>query len=146
MRVTFFVLVGTSMFRFVQRHTQEARAPWVIALAVVLAVLYAFGPSVAVKATHPAHGRAPWPAARARAVRAAPHRRGRAPGVGAGRTGSCALAPGVVPAHHAGRPQGCSYETQFVSTGRRATHVRVVLARAGAIWQIGPGRTAKVGS
>ncbi|MGW5396811.1 histidine kinase [Streptomyces sp. NPDC003952] len=63
MRVTFFVLVGTSMVRFVQRHTQEARAPWVIALAVVLAVLYAFGPSLAVKATPAGRGRTPWPPA-----------------------------------------------------------------------------------
>ncbi|MET9856327.1 sensor histidine kinase [Streptomyces sp. NPDC006450] len=62
MRVTFFVLIGTSMLRFVQRHTQEARAPWVIALAVVLAALYLLGPSLAVKA-HPAHGRGPRPAA-----------------------------------------------------------------------------------
>lgn len=62
MRVTFFVLVGTSMLRFVQRHTEEARAPWVIALAVVLAALYLLGPSRAVKAP-PAHGRVPWPPA-----------------------------------------------------------------------------------
>ncbi|MFD5141746.1 sensor histidine kinase [Streptomyces sp. NPDC058401] len=63
MRVTFFVLVGTSMVRFVQRHTQEARAPWVIALAVVLAVLYAFGPSLAAREADPGRGRAPWPPA-----------------------------------------------------------------------------------
>ncbi|MDD9379392.1 sensor histidine kinase [Streptomyces sp. ZAF1911] len=62
MRVTFFVLIGTSMARFVQRHTQEARAPWVIALAVVLAVLYLLGPATEVK-EHPARGRAPWPPA-----------------------------------------------------------------------------------
>lgn len=62
MRVTFFVLVGTSMVRFVQRHTQEARTPWVIALTVVLAVLYTFGPAVAAKG-YPAGGRATWPPA-----------------------------------------------------------------------------------
>ncbi|MFD7256735.1 sensor histidine kinase [Streptomyces sp. NPDC059874] len=62
MRVTFFVLVGTSMLRFVQRHTQEARAPWVIALAVALAVLYTLGPAMAAK-TYPTHGRTPWPPA-----------------------------------------------------------------------------------
>lgn len=62
MRVTFFVLVGTSMVRFVQRHTQEARAPWVIALAVVLAVLYLLGPVTEVKAD-PGRGGMPWPPA-----------------------------------------------------------------------------------
>ncbi|MFZ3494193.1 sensor histidine kinase [Streptomyces sp. 5.8] len=61
MRVTFFVLVGTSMVRFVQRHTQEARAPWVIALAVVLAVLYLLGPATEVKP--PGRGGRPWPPA-----------------------------------------------------------------------------------
>lgn len=62
MRVTFFVLVGTSMVRFVQRHTQEARAPWVIALAVVLAVLYLLGPATEAKAP-PGRGGRPWPPA-----------------------------------------------------------------------------------
>ncbi|WP_223736841.1 sensor histidine kinase [Streptomyces purpurogeneiscleroticus] len=41
--VTFFVLLGSSMARFIQRHGGEAHAPWVIALAVVLAVLYVAG-------------------------------------------------------------------------------------------------------
>ncbi|MGW6704915.1 histidine kinase [Streptomyces sp. NPDC054956] len=62
MRVTFFVLVSTSMVRFVQRHTQEARAPWVIVLAIVLAALYLLGPTPAAR-TQPARGRAPWPPA-----------------------------------------------------------------------------------
>ena len=44
MHVTFLVLLASSMARYVHRHEDEARAPWVIALAVVLAVLYAAGP------------------------------------------------------------------------------------------------------
>ncbi|WP_327309221.1 sensor histidine kinase [Streptomyces sp. NBC_01298] len=63
MRVTFFVLIGTSMIRFVQRHTQEVRAPWVIALAVLLAVLYVLGGPSTAAGTPPPRGRVPRPAA-----------------------------------------------------------------------------------
>lgn len=62
-RVTFFVLIGTSMIRFVQRHTEEARAPWVIALAVLLAVLYVLGGPSGAASAPPALGRVPRPAA-----------------------------------------------------------------------------------
>ncbi|CAM5289822.1 two-component sensor histidine kinase [Streptomyces avidinii] len=41
MRVMFFVLLGTSLARFVQRHDEQFRLPWVVTLAVVLTVLYA---------------------------------------------------------------------------------------------------------
>ncbi|MEU5315791.1 sensor histidine kinase [Streptomyces sp. NPDC021056] len=44
MHVTFLVLLASSMARYVHRHEDEARAPWVIALAVVLAALYVVGP------------------------------------------------------------------------------------------------------
>lgn len=50
MHVTFFVLLATALVRFIQRHTEEPRAPWVIALTVVLAVLYAIGPAAATEA------------------------------------------------------------------------------------------------
>ncbi|CCK29896.1 integral membrane sensor signal transduction histidine kinase [Streptomyces davaonensis JCM 4913] len=43
MHATFFLLLGTSMARYIQRHGGEPRAPWVIALAVVLGVLYVMG-------------------------------------------------------------------------------------------------------
>ncbi len=43
MHATFFLLLGTSMARYIQRHGGEPRAPWVIALAGVLAVLYVMG-------------------------------------------------------------------------------------------------------
>lgn len=43
MHVTFFVLLAASMARFVQRHGGEARVWPVVALAVLLAVLYAAG-------------------------------------------------------------------------------------------------------
>ncbi|MGV9451231.1 sensor histidine kinase [Streptomyces sp. NPDC003635] len=43
MHATFFLLLGTSMARYLQRHGGEPGAPWVIALAAVLAVLYVMG-------------------------------------------------------------------------------------------------------
>ncbi|MGW7518470.1 sensor histidine kinase [Streptomyces sp. NPDC054796] len=63
MHVTFFLLLGSSMARFVQRHGGEVRAPWVVALAVVLVVLYAAGPSRGTPAVPPLPpgGRVPWP-------------------------------------------------------------------------------------
>ncbi|WP_461018104.1 sensor histidine kinase [Streptomyces daliensis] len=66
MHVTFFLLLGSSMARFVQRHGGEVRAPWVIALAVVLVVLYAAGPSRGAPAVPPLPpgGRVPWPPVR----------------------------------------------------------------------------------
>ncbi|MER7395327.1 sensor histidine kinase [Streptomyces sp. NPDC000151] len=81
MHVTFFLLLGASMARFIQRHGGEAPAPWVIApwviaLAVVLAALYVAGLYVTgLYVTGPGRGapaipqlppgaRAPWPPAR----------------------------------------------------------------------------------
>ncbi|MGW0913361.1 sensor histidine kinase [Streptomyces sp. NPDC002784] len=43
MHATFLLLLGTAMARYLQRHGDEPRAPWVIALAAVLAVLYVMG-------------------------------------------------------------------------------------------------------
>jgi signal transduction histidine kinase len=44
MHATFFLLLGTSMARYLQRHGDEPRAPWVvIALTAVLAGLYVMG-------------------------------------------------------------------------------------------------------
>ncbi|MGW5640965.1 histidine kinase, partial [Streptomyces sp. NPDC003832] len=43
MHATFFVLLATAVIRYVQRHGGEPRAPWVLALAVVLAALYVAG-------------------------------------------------------------------------------------------------------
>ncbi|MFF8598438.1 sensor histidine kinase [Streptomyces sp. NPDC015232] len=36
----FFLLLGSSLTRFLMRHTDDGRAPWVVALAVLLAALY----------------------------------------------------------------------------------------------------------
>ncbi|MEU9732108.1 sensor histidine kinase [Streptomyces sp. NPDC048002] len=43
LHATFLVLLATAMARYLQRHGGEPRAPWVIALAAVLAVLYVLG-------------------------------------------------------------------------------------------------------
>lgn len=41
MHTTFFLLLATSLARFLLRHPGGARVPWIIALAAVLALLYA---------------------------------------------------------------------------------------------------------
>ncbi|WP_069886907.1 sensor histidine kinase [Streptomyces luteocolor] len=41
MHATFYLLLATSLARFLLRHPGGARVPWIIALSVVLAVLYA---------------------------------------------------------------------------------------------------------
>ncbi|MFF5971215.1 sensor histidine kinase [Streptomyces sp. NPDC012769] len=38
--MSFFLMLGSSLARFLMRHTAEGIAPWVVALAVALAVLY----------------------------------------------------------------------------------------------------------
>ncbi|MEU3400271.1 sensor histidine kinase [Streptomyces filamentosus] len=43
----FFLLLGSSLTRFLMRHTGEGIAPWVVSLAAVLAVLYVAEPAVA---------------------------------------------------------------------------------------------------
>ncbi|MGW6007332.1 sensor histidine kinase [Streptomyces sp. NPDC055210] len=66
MHVVFFVLLATSLTRFVQRHAEEPRAPWVIGLAVVLAILYAIDTVLtdeAPRGPSPSHGRGSWPPA-----------------------------------------------------------------------------------
>ncbi|MFD6292750.1 histidine kinase [Streptomyces sp. NPDC060205] len=67
MHVVFFVLLATSLTRFVQRHAEEPRAPWVIGLAVVLAVLYAIDTALttaeAPRGAVPSRGPGSWPPA-----------------------------------------------------------------------------------
>ncbi len=64
MHVVCYVLLATCLARYVQRHAAEPRAPWVVALAVLLAVLYAVGAIPAAGGTSPApRGRDTWPPA-----------------------------------------------------------------------------------
>ncbi|MET7746428.1 sensor histidine kinase [Streptomyces sp. NPDC005385] len=49
MHVAFFLLLGGALARFLLRHPGEARTPWIIALSVVLAVLYALPAAGAVR-------------------------------------------------------------------------------------------------
>ncbi|WP_419992952.1 sensor histidine kinase [Streptomyces boninensis] len=44
MQLTYVLLLGSAMIRFLHRHSGENRAPWVIALAIALTVVYFFGP------------------------------------------------------------------------------------------------------
>ncbi|MET8689763.1 sensor histidine kinase [Streptomyces sp. NPDC004732] len=44
MHATFYLLLATSLARFLLRHPGGARVPWIIALSAVLAVLYAVPP------------------------------------------------------------------------------------------------------
>ncbi|MEU0784130.1 sensor histidine kinase [Streptomyces sp. NPDC006173] len=69
MHVAFFLLLGGALARFLLRHPGESRTPWIIALSVVLAVLYAVpsagavrghaGPSVGEAARDRTGGRLP---------------------------------------------------------------------------------------
>ncbi len=45
MHAAFLLLLAASLFRFLLRHPGEARTPWIIALSIVLALLYALPPS-----------------------------------------------------------------------------------------------------
>lgn len=63
MHVVFFVLLATSLTRFVQRHAAEPRAPWVIGLAVVLAVLYAIDTVLTGGTPSSPRGGNTWPSA-----------------------------------------------------------------------------------
>ncbi|WP_415937419.1 sensor histidine kinase [Streptomyces sp. 039-1] len=49
MHVAFFLLLGGALARFLLRHPGETRTPWIIALSVVLAVLYAVPSAGAVR-------------------------------------------------------------------------------------------------
>lgn len=44
MHAAFYLLLATSLARFLLRHPGGARVPWIIALSVVLAILYAIAP------------------------------------------------------------------------------------------------------
>ncbi|MEU2660581.1 sensor histidine kinase [Streptomyces sp. NPDC007325] len=46
LHVGFFLLLGSSLTRFLMRHTGEGIAPWVVGLAAVLAVLYVAEPAL----------------------------------------------------------------------------------------------------
>jgi signal transduction histidine kinase len=61
MTVAFFVLLGSSMIRFIQRHGEEVRSPYVITLALVLAVLYLLGPRRGSVPDLPPGAPVPWP-------------------------------------------------------------------------------------
>ncbi|MEU3791760.1 sensor histidine kinase [Streptomyces fructofermentans] len=62
MHVVFYVLLATCLVRFLQRHAEEPRAPWVIALTLVLALLYAIG-GVPNARPRPERVRDTWPPA-----------------------------------------------------------------------------------
>ncbi|MEU2509879.1 sensor histidine kinase [Streptomyces sp. NPDC007863] len=47
LHVGFFLLLGSSLTRFLMRHTGEGIAPWVVTLAALLAVLYVAEPALA---------------------------------------------------------------------------------------------------
>ncbi|MFF1507292.1 sensor histidine kinase [Streptomyces sp. NPDC058326] len=51
LHVGFFLLLGSSLTRFLMRHTGDGTAPWVITLAAVLAVLYVAEPALATDRT-----------------------------------------------------------------------------------------------
>ncbi|MFF2504972.1 sensor histidine kinase [Streptomyces sp. NPDC058067] len=51
MHGAFFLLLGSSLARFLIRHNNEERVPWIIALSVVLAVLYVLGPGRGLRPT-----------------------------------------------------------------------------------------------
>ncbi|WP_326843967.1 sensor histidine kinase [Streptomyces sp. NBC_01558] len=59
MHVAFFLLLGGALARFLLRHPGETRTPWIIALSVVLAVLYAVPSAGAVRRHAGLSGREP---------------------------------------------------------------------------------------
>ncbi|MCY0927448.1 sensor histidine kinase [Streptomyces sp. H27-H1] len=58
MHTAFFLLLGASVARFLLRHPDEPRTPWIIALGITLALLYVLGP--ALGATAPTVRRLLW--------------------------------------------------------------------------------------
>ncbi|MGW7089322.1 sensor histidine kinase [Streptomyces sp. NPDC054871] len=53
MHTAFFLLLGSSLTRFLMRHPGEPRTPWIIALSVSLALLYVLGPTIGARPTAP---------------------------------------------------------------------------------------------
>ncbi len=51
MHTAFFLLLGSSLVRFLLRHPGEPRTPWIIALSVCLALLYVSGPALGTRST-----------------------------------------------------------------------------------------------
>lgn len=53
MHTAFFLLLGSSLTRFLLRHPGEPRTPWIIVLSVCLALLYVLGPTIGARPTAP---------------------------------------------------------------------------------------------
>ncbi|MEV0316923.1 sensor histidine kinase [Streptomyces sp. NPDC050658] len=53
MHTAFFLLLGSSLTRFLMRHPGEPRTPWIIALSLSLALLYLLGPVVGARPSAP---------------------------------------------------------------------------------------------
>lgn len=53
MHTAFFLLLASSLTRFLMRHPGEPRTPWIIALSVSLALLYVLGPAIGARPTAP---------------------------------------------------------------------------------------------
>ncbi|MFI5866823.1 sensor histidine kinase [Streptomyces sp. NPDC051546] len=51
MHTAFFLLLGASVARFLLRHPDEPRTPWIIALGITLALLYVLGPALGAAPT-----------------------------------------------------------------------------------------------
>ncbi|MFE4636543.1 sensor histidine kinase [Streptomyces sp. NPDC056773] len=51
MHTAFFLLLGASVARFLLRHPDEPRTPWIIALSITLALLYVLGPALGAAPT-----------------------------------------------------------------------------------------------
>ncbi|MFJ5778607.1 sensor histidine kinase [Streptomyces sp. NPDC093094] len=51
MHTAFFVLLAASLTRYLVRHADEPRTPWVVALSVLLAALYLLGPALGTTLT-----------------------------------------------------------------------------------------------
>lgn len=53
MHTAFFLLLCSSLTRFLMRHPGEPRTPWILALSVSLALLYVLGPAIGARPTAP---------------------------------------------------------------------------------------------
>ncbi|MGW6021636.1 sensor histidine kinase [Streptomyces sp. NPDC055099] len=53
MHTAFFLLLGSSLTRYLMRHPGEPRTPWIIALSISLALLYVLGPAIGARPTAP---------------------------------------------------------------------------------------------
>ncbi|MFD4635334.1 sensor histidine kinase [Streptomyces sp. NPDC058284] len=53
MHTAFFLLLASSLARFLMRHPGEPRTPWIIVLSASLALLYVLGPAIGARPTAP---------------------------------------------------------------------------------------------